>query len=128
MYDFVRVYAMEADAVQRKAYKGKVESVMSVLAKMPERMGGVMRGLVDDVLRVSPDGATGGATSDGLEVVERVEDIDEFQDELRRQKQANTAQLILQAFVIGSLIVRWFRDRNKGRKPKKPRTPPSGDS
>lgn len=54
--------------------------------------------------------------------------IDEFQDELRRQKQANTAQLILQAFVIGSLIVRWFRDRNKGRKPKKPRTPPSGDS
>lgn len=56
------------------------------------------------------------------------EDIDEFQDELRRQKQANTAQLILQAFVIGSLIVRWFRDRNKGRKPKKPRTPPSGDS
>ena len=42
--------------------------------------------------------------------------------------QANTAQLILQAFVIGSLLVRWFRDRNKGRKPKKPRTPPSGDS
>ncbi len=79
VYDFVRVYAMEADAVQRKAYKGKVESVVGVLAKVPERMGGVMRGLVDDVLRVSPDGATGGATSsNGLEVVERVEDIDEL--------------------------------------------------
>ena len=81
VHDFVRVYAMEADAVQKKAYMSRVEGVVGMLAKMPERMGGVMRGLVDSVLHVPVGaGGEGGQVKEGgaRMVVEEVEDIDEL--------------------------------------------------
>ena len=49
-----------------------------------------------------------------------LEDLEEFQDEQRRQKQASQAQFVLQLVIVGTLIVRWFRGRNKP-KPKPPR-------
>ena len=55
-----------------------------------------------------------------------LEDVPEFQDELRRQRQASQAQLVLQVVMVTTLIVRWFRGRNKP-KPKPPRTPPPHD-
>ena len=42
-----------------------------------------------------------------------LEDVPEFQDELRRQRQASQAQLVLQVVMVTTLIVRWFRGRNK---------------
>ena len=53
-----------------------------------------------------------------------LEDVPEFQDELRRQRQASQAQLVIQVVMVTTLIVRWFRGRNKP-KPKPPRTPSS---
>jgi len=55
-----------------------------------------------------------------------LEDVPEFQDELRRQRQASQAQLVIQVVMVTTLIVRWFRGRNKP-KPKPPRTPPPHD-
>lgn len=49
-----------------------------------------------------------------------LEDLEEFQDEQRRQKQASQAQFVLQLVIFGTLIVRWFRGRKKP-KPKPPR-------
>ena len=50
VHDFVRVYAIEQDMGQRQAYRGKVEAVIRVLGGMPERLAGVMCGLVDEVI------------------------------------------------------------------------------
>tara|TARA_B110000977_G_scaffold201375_1_gene295658 strand:+ start:4594 stop:4872 length:279 start_codon:yes stop_codon:yes gene_type:complete len=50
-----------------------------------------------------------------------LEDLDEYANEQRRQKQASQAQFVLQLVIIGTLIVRWWRGRDKGAKPKPPR-------
>ena len=54
------------------------------------------------------------------------DDVPEFQEQTRQQKQANQMQVALQVIMIGNLIFHWFRGRNKP-KPKKPRTPPSNN-
>ena len=55
-----------------------------------------------------------------------LEDVPEFQDELRRSKQASQAQMVLQVVMVLGLIVNWWRGRNKP-KPKPPRAPRARD-
>lgn len=55
-----------------------------------------------------------------------IDDVPEFQEEMRQRKQASQMQLALQVIMIGTLVYRWFKGRNTP-KPKKPRTPPSND-
>jgi hypothetical protein len=56
-----------------------------------------------------------------------IDDVPEFQEEMRQRKQATQMQGALQVIMIGTLIFRWFRGRNNSSKPKKPRTPPSNN-
>ena len=51
-----------------------------------------------------------------------LEDVPEFQDELRRSKQASQAQMVLQVVMVLGLLVNWWRGRNTP-KPKPPRAP-----
>ena len=53
-----------------------------------------------------------------------LEDVPEFQDEARRNKQASQFQFYIQIAMVGAMLVRWFRGRNKP-KPKAPRPPPT---
>jgi hypothetical protein len=54
-----------------------------------------------------------------------LEDVPEFADEIRRREQASRFQILVQAVMVGTLLYRWFKNRNKGNKPKPPRDPPS---
>ena len=79
LHDFVRVYAMEGDAGQRQAYRGKVEAVVRVLGGMPERLAGVMVGLVDRVIGGYIAEITAiGAPEASLGVLRVVEELDEL--------------------------------------------------
>lgn len=72
LHDFVLVYVMERDAGQRQAYRGKVEAVLRVLGGMPERLAGVMCGLVDEVIgRYMAETASSGV----LRVVEELDEM-----------------------------------------------------
>ena len=70
--NFVRVYAMEEDAGQKQAYRGKVEAVVRMLARMPERLGVLMRNLVQNVIDgyLEKEEATCG-----MRVVEEVDEL-----------------------------------------------------
>jgi hypothetical protein len=54
-----------------------------------------------------------------------IDDIPEFAEEARQKKQAGKMQMYVQVFMVCGLVVNWFRNRNKGKKPKGPRTPPT---
>lgn len=60
-------------------------------------------------------------------IIITLDDVPEFQEEARQKQQASQANVYLQVFMIGGLIFRWFKGRNKGKKPTKPRTPPSNN-
>ena len=89
---------------------------LSLMGKRPKR---------DPVLSLSAssDATTPGQTAKLIPPrpsALNLEDVPEFQDEQRRQKQASQAQFVLQLVIVGTLIVRWFRGRNTP-KPKPPR-------
>ena len=56
-----------------------------------------------------------------------IDDVPEFQEEMRQRQQASQMQMAIQVVMIGTLVFRWFKGRNKP-KPKKPRTPPSNNN
>jgi len=54
-----------------------------------------------------------------------IDDVPEFAEQAKQQKQASQMQMYMQVFMVCGLVVSWWRGRNKGKKPKGPRTPPT---
>ena len=82
-------------------------------------------------LSASADSTTPGqkavmATEVTIDAV-TIDDVPEFQEQKRQQQQATQMQMAIQWVMIGTLVFRWFKGRNKP-KPKKPRTPPSNNN